>query len=111
MLLELVNEIGTLENTGVKVSLHLAAAEAAPEILARSDEIGADLIVIGNRGWTSFRSFVLGSVASRVLRHATCPVITCREPRIDSVGSVFWSALDPRGSGVPGKGRSRIWRG
>jgi nucleotide-binding universal stress UspA family protein len=78
--LELVNELGKLEDTGVKVSLHIAAAKAAPGILARCDEIGADLVILGSRGWTSFRSFLLGSVASRVVRHATCPVITCREP-------------------------------
>ncbi|NNL85322.1 MAG: universal stress protein [Myxococcales bacterium] len=78
--LELVNELGKLEDTGVKVSLHIAAAKAAPAILARCEEIGADLVILGSRGWTSFRSFLLGSVASRVVRHATVPVITCREP-------------------------------
>jgi uncharacterized protein (DUF2267 family) len=37
---------------------------------------GAEMIVIGTHGRTGFARFVLGSVASRVVSHAKCPVLT-----------------------------------
>jgi nucleotide-binding universal stress UspA family protein len=39
---------------------------------------GAEMIVIGTHGRTGFARFVLGSVASRVVSHAKCPVLTVR---------------------------------
>ena len=39
---------------------------------------GAEMIVIGTHGRTGFARFLLGSVASRVVSHATCPVLTVR---------------------------------
>ena len=38
----------------------------------------AEMIVIGTHGRTGLARFVLGSVASRVVSHATCPVLTVR---------------------------------
>jgi nucleotide-binding universal stress UspA family protein len=38
----------------------------------------ADLIVIGTHGRTGFAKLFLGSVASRVLTIASCPVLTVR---------------------------------
>jgi nucleotide-binding universal stress UspA family protein len=38
----------------------------------------ADTIVIGTHGRTGLARFVLGSVAGRVVSHATCPVLTVR---------------------------------
>jgi len=37
-----------------------------------------DLIVIGTKGRTGLKKFVLGSVASGVVSHATCPVLVVR---------------------------------
>ena len=44
--------------------------------LARSKK--ADLVVIGTHGRTGLARFFLGSVASRVVSTATCPVLTVR---------------------------------
>ena len=37
---------------------------------------GVDLLVIATHGWTGWRRFVFGSVAEKVIRTATCPVLT-----------------------------------
>jgi len=43
---------------------------------AKSD--GVDLVVVGSRGRKGVNRFVMGSVASRVLRHAHCSVAVIR---------------------------------
>jgi nucleotide-binding universal stress UspA family protein len=45
-------------------------------ILARAMSLPADLIVMGTHGTSGFEHLVLGSVAEKVLRRATCPVLT-----------------------------------
>jgi len=52
-----------------------AGEDVAQRIVGLAGEIDADLIVIGTHGRRGFRRLVLGSVAERVLRHATCPVL------------------------------------
>lgn len=43
---------------------------------ARTENV--DLIVVGSRGRQGLNRFVMGSVASRVVRHATCSVTVVR---------------------------------
>jgi nucleotide-binding universal stress UspA family protein len=40
-----------------------------------------DLTVVGTHGRTGIQHMLLGSVAERIVRHATCPVLVVREPR------------------------------
>jgi nucleotide-binding universal stress UspA family protein len=47
-------------------------------IVALSGEY--DLIVMGTHGRTGFERLMLGSVATRVVQHAACPVLSVREP-------------------------------
>ena len=48
------------------------------EIAAYAREVGADLIVIPSHGRTGLKHIFMGSVAERVARHATCPVLIFR---------------------------------
>jgi nucleotide-binding universal stress UspA family protein len=46
------------------------------QILAYAAAEGVDLIVMGTHGRTAVTRFLLGSTAERVVREATCPVLT-----------------------------------
>lgn len=48
--------------------------DPADVLLAVAEELDADLIVIGNRGLTGVRRYLLGGVADRVAHHAPCSV-------------------------------------
>ena len=50
------------------------------EILRTADERSADLIVIGTHGRTGLDHLIFGSTAERVVRSASCPVMTIRVP-------------------------------
>ncbi|MGB9294284.1 MAG: universal stress protein, partial [Desulfobaccales bacterium] len=58
----------------------VATGEAAPEILRLAHEEHADLIVIASHGLAGWRRLVFGSVTEKVLRQATCPVLTIMAP-------------------------------
>lgn len=51
---------------------------AAHAITDFAKDRGADLIVVGSHGRTGFKRLLLGSVAEKVVRLATCPVFVVR---------------------------------
>ena len=72
---EVVRRAGErLAQTGVSATTVARLGEPADALLAISEELGADLIVVGNRGMTGVRRYLLGSVADRVAHHAPCSV-------------------------------------
>jgi nucleotide-binding universal stress UspA family protein len=52
--------------------------DAADAILDVAEEQRADLIVVGNRGMTGAKRFLLGSVPNKVSHHAPCSVLIVR---------------------------------
>jgi nucleotide-binding universal stress UspA family protein len=63
------------EQAGANASTQVLAGDPADAVLSYCDEIGADLLVIGNRGMHGARRFLLGSVSSRCAHHAGCSVL------------------------------------
>jgi nucleotide-binding universal stress UspA family protein len=63
---------------GTVAGAHLRMGEAALEIVALAEELGADLIVMGSRGLGGVRRALIGSVSDSVVRHAHCPVLVVR---------------------------------
>ncbi len=61
---------------GVSTDVRVEAGAPAEAILACARAVSADLIVLGTHGATGFEHLVLGSVTEKVLRRATCPVMT-----------------------------------
>ena len=64
--------------SGAKVSVILLEGLAHAQIVRAAKSKKADLIVIGTHGRTGFAKFFLGSVVSRVVTAAPCPVLTVR---------------------------------
>jgi len=58
-----------------EVELVTAMGNAAPEIVLYAKEHPTDLIVVGTHGRTGIVSFLLGSVADKVVHTAHCPVL------------------------------------
>jgi len=63
---------------GVESETYARQGDPADAILDVAEEQGADLIVVGNKGMTGARRFLLGSVPNRVSHHAPCSVLIIR---------------------------------
>ena len=63
---------------GVEVQTHPVEGDPADAILNVAEQTNADLIVVGNKGMTGTRRFLLGSVPNNVSHHAPCSVIIVR---------------------------------
>lgn len=50
------------------------------EIVSKSKEVDASLIVVGTHGRTGLDHIIFGSTAERVVRNASCPVLTVHLP-------------------------------
>jgi nucleotide-binding universal stress UspA family protein len=61
-----------------EVQTHAREGDPADAILDVAEEINADLIVVGNKGMTGARRFLLGSVPNKVSHHAPCSVVIIR---------------------------------
>jgi nucleotide-binding universal stress UspA family protein len=67
-----------LKEAGVEAKLLLREGDPADEIVNAAKEGGYDLIVVGHRGLSPVRAFLLGSVSDRVVVHAPCSVLVVR---------------------------------
>lgn len=63
---------------GVEVQTHPVEGDPADAILNVAEETKADLIVVGNKGMTGARRYLLGSVPNNVSHHAPCSVMIVR---------------------------------
>lgn len=63
---------------GLGVQTHPVEGDPAEAVLNVAEETGADLIVVGNKGMTGARRFLLGSVPNNISHHAPCSVMIVR---------------------------------
>jgi nucleotide-binding universal stress UspA family protein len=66
------------KQAGIEVTTHPVEADPADAILNVAEETKADLVVVGNKGMTGARRYLLGSVPNNVSHHAPCSVIIVR---------------------------------
>ncbi|HEY4896320.1 MAG TPA: universal stress protein [Solirubrobacteraceae bacterium] len=69
---QLDEALAILAEAGVPAEPIPAIGNPAAEIISAVESRHVDLIVIGRQGMSVVRQFLLGSVADRVVRHATC---------------------------------------
>lgn len=67
-----------LQEAGVEVETHAREGDPADAILDVAEEQEAALIVVGNKGMTGAKRFLLGSVPNKVSHHAPCSVMIIR---------------------------------
>jgi nucleotide-binding universal stress UspA family protein len=79
---QLVDDVvATFRDAGVETDgqvRRVASGSTAEQIVEVAERSKADLIVIGSRGMTEWKSLLLGGVANKVVQHASCPVLLVR---------------------------------
>lgn len=92
------------EKAGVPVRVLILTGAPEEAIIGAAKDCGADLVVMGTHGRTGVPRFFLGSVASRVISTAPCPVMTVhaensQDSRVESQESraKSWRPVATRG--------------
>jgi nucleotide-binding universal stress UspA family protein len=65
-------------DAGVPATLQIREGDAAEEICGVARACSAGLVVVGAHGWGSLHRLFFGSVSTRVLHEAPCPVLVVR---------------------------------
>ena len=60
---------------GLEVSTHAVEKDPADALVEVADEVGASMIVVGNRGMHGARRLMLGNVPNKVSHRARCNVL------------------------------------
>lgn len=69
---------GAVHAQGVEIELYARRGDPANALLDVASENDADMIVIGNKGMTGTKRFLLGSVPDKISHHAPCSVLIVR---------------------------------
>lgn len=64
-----------VQKEGISCKTHGIAEDAADAIMEVAEREKADLIVVGNRGLSSAKRFLLGNVPNKITHHAPCSVL------------------------------------
>lgn len=76
----LAEQVRWIEDAGGTVSgTHLWEGHAVEGIIARAEEIGAGLVIVGSRGMGRLGRLVMGSVSTGLAHRSHCPVLIVRE--------------------------------
>lgn len=57
---------------GVKAESHARTGDPAEVILDLAEELGASVIIVGNKGIGSLKRFVMGNVPSKIVHNSPC---------------------------------------
>jgi len=67
-----------LGKNGIQVDIHVRYGNDADEILNHCDQYDIDLVAMSTHGRSGVKRWLLGSVAEKVIRHATKPILLVR---------------------------------
>ena len=74
----LIDAADIARQAGVNVNTHARQGDPADALLDVAEEQHADVVIVGNRGMTGAKRFLLGSVPDKVSHHAPCSVLIVR---------------------------------
>jgi nucleotide-binding universal stress UspA family protein len=66
------------DRSGTRFEVLVGHGQPVDEILRLADDNQADLIVVGTHGHSALEHLLVGSVAERIVRHASCSVLLVR---------------------------------
>jgi nucleotide-binding universal stress UspA family protein len=89
-----LEELRDLAGARARVEIHVAEGKPATVITGFAEEIGADLVVVGEQGPTRGVAALLGSTAERVLIQSRIPVLVARKVA-DAPPRHLLVAIDP----------------
>lgn len=99
------------EADGVEVETHVRAGDPADAILSVAEEQRAGLVVVGNRGMTGARRYMLGDVPNKLSHHAPCNVMIVKTTDESGRGTIVLAGLASVGVGAVLIGEIvRLWR-
>jgi nucleotide-binding universal stress UspA family protein len=75
---EQVNKLISDLGVGSPESVTVRGVSGAPAQILIEASADADLVVVGSRGAGGFANLLTGSVSSKVVNHAACPVVVVR---------------------------------
>jgi nucleotide-binding universal stress UspA family protein len=87
--------VEAIGHAGVKTTTLVDEGHAAHIILQQAETLDADLVAMGTHGVSGFDRLVLGSVAEKVLRKASCPVMTVPPATVTSAKVPYTRLLCP----------------
>jgi nucleotide-binding universal stress UspA family protein len=70
--------LGDKEKVKVDKAIIVAHSSCAAAIIDYAKKNNVDLIVVGTKGMTGLKHFLLGSVANNIISHAHCPVLAVK---------------------------------
>jgi nucleotide-binding universal stress UspA family protein len=76
----LLEEVGSLvkKSTGLKPDVRLEMGPIRETLMHTVSKLHPDLLVVGTRGMTGVRRFIVGNVSEAMVRHAPCSVVVVR---------------------------------
>lgn len=77
---DLTSLAATMELTGGSPTVSIRFGDVYQEILAHSQKIGADLIIVASHK-PNMSDYLLGTTAARIVRHASCSALVVRLAR------------------------------
>jgi nucleotide-binding universal stress UspA family protein len=70
--------VDALEQAGIRASSELLTGDAATEIIEYAVQKKMDLILVGSRGLSAARAWLLGSVSRKLVHYAGCSVLVVK---------------------------------
>ena len=70
--------LGDKERVKIDKTIIVAHSSCAAAIIDYAKKNNVDLIVVGTKGMTGLKHFLLGSVANNIISHAHCPVLAVK---------------------------------